>query len=197
MTKLILFASLLATSTACFSQNAYRDSLTKFIANYVEHHEIIKGSDKKNLTFYPVNENFSVIATVEKTPNSSWFKMETSGLMRPLYRIFGFARFKIGNDSASLAILQSQSLLLNEQYKNLLFIPFTDLSSGQETYAGGRYLDFSIEDIINNQLRIDFNKAYNPYCAYVSNKYNCPIPPKENHLLLKIEAGEKAFTSGH
>jgi uncharacterized protein (DUF1684 family) len=71
-------------------------------------------------------------------------------------------------------------------------VPFGDATSGFESYGGGRYLDFTISDIKNNFLPIDFNKAYNPYCAYTAG-YSCPIPPKENLLNASISAGEKNY----
>jgi uncharacterized protein (DUF1684 family) len=77
------------------------------------------------------------------------------------------------------------------QYKDYLYLPFKDFTNGESTYGGGRYLDFKMSDIQENQtIIIDFNKAYNPYCAY-SDGYSCPIPPSENHLQVFIEAGEK------
>jgi uncharacterized protein (DUF1684 family) len=69
---------------------------------------------------------------------------------------------------------------------------FTDGTSGNESYDVGRYLDFRMSDIKNNKIVIDFNKAYNPYCAYEKG-YNCPIPPKENNVSMPIRAGEKKF----
>ena len=80
--------------------------------------------------------------------------------------------------------------------KNYLFVPFTDLTSGGESYGGGRYLDFFMDDIKNNYLEVDFNKAYNPYCAYATG-FNCPIPPAENDLPVSIIAGEKNFAKKH
>ena len=79
------------------------------------------------------------------------------------------------------------------EYKDHLFLPFTDLTSGELTYSAGRYIDLKMSDIVENVVVIDFNKSYNPYCAYVSGKYNCPIPPKENQLPVSILAGEKNF----
>jgi uncharacterized protein (DUF1684 family) len=83
------------------------------------------------------------------------------------------------------------------QYKDHLFIPFTDATSGEGTYESGRYIDLDIKDITDNKFTIDFNKAYNPYCAYVTGRYNCPIPPVENRLAVAIRAGEKAFGKKH
>jgi uncharacterized protein len=92
-----------------------------------------------------------------------------------------------------LNLYQSQSLMGNEEYKDYLFLPFTDETSGHGSYDGGRYIDITLGEIHDGKVVIDFNKAYNPYCAYVSGKYNCPIPPKENNLKVKIASGEKGF----
>jgi uncharacterized protein (DUF1684 family) len=91
-----------------------------------------------------------------------------------------------------LYIYQSEALMQQEKYKDYLFVPFGDATSGFTSYGGGRYMDFRLQDIKNNQLIIDFNKAYNPYCAYTTG-YNCPIPPKENLLTVAIPAGEKNY----
>jgi uncharacterized protein (DUF1684 family) len=80
----------------------------------------------------------------------------------------------------------------DKTYRNYLFIPFTDSTSGEESYGGGRYLECFAGDIGYNLLDLDFNKAYNPYCAYGAG-YNCPIPPKENDLPIAIKAGEKNY----
>ncbi len=91
-----------------------------------------------------------------------------------------------------LYIYQSEALMQQEKYKYYLFVPFGDVTSGFTSYGGGRYMDFTFQDIKNNKLSIDFNKAYNPYCAYTAG-YNCPIPPKENLLTVAIDAGEKSY----
>ena len=84
-------------------------------------------------------------------------------------------------------------MMSTSKYRDYLGLMFTDKTSGKETYDAGRYIDFNIGDIKNDKLVIDFNKAYNPYCAYVKGKYSCPIPPRENYLPIAIEAGEKNF----
>jgi uncharacterized protein (DUF1684 family) len=83
--------------------------------------------------------------------------------------------------------------MANPAYKNLLFLPFNDSSNGDSSYGGGRYIDLDVNHIVNKQITIDFNKAYNPYCAY-SDGYRCPVPPQENRLSIEILAGEKLFT---
>jgi uncharacterized protein (DUF1684 family) len=180
-----------------FSQKTYTDSLQDHINEYVKTHEVVKGNDRMYLQFYPINENYRIIANFENTPNTTWFKMATSGTLQPLYRIFGKIKLIINDTLVTLFIYQSQNLMSTDKYKDHLFIPFTDMSSGEETYEGGRYIDLTMNDIKNNKFVIDFNKAYNPYCAYVSNVYNCPIPPKENRLKIFVKAGEKKYAKSH
>jgi uncharacterized protein (DUF1684 family) len=181
-----------------FAANAqsYDDSIQKFQSNYVATHEVVRGADRSRISFFPASENYRVTARIETTPNSGWFKMQTSGLTKPLYRVYAVAHMKLNGDSLHLPIYQSQDLLANEQYRAYLMLPFTDATSGVETYAAGRYLDFTTGDIRNGFLTIDFNKAYNPYCAYGGNRYSCPVPPAANAIAGPVRAGEKAF-AGH
>jgi hypothetical protein len=77
-------------------------------------------------------------------------------------------------------------LTKKEGYEDFLFLPFNDYTNGNETYGGGRYLDLRIPD--GSTIILDFNKAYNPYCAY-TDRYSCPVPPKENSITTYIYAG--------
>ena len=178
-------------------QDIYRDSLENYISTYVQKHEVIMGPDKQYFRFFPVNEKYKVRAKFRETAGSKWFNMETSGTIKKVFRVYGTLHFTINDTAVTLNLYQSQNLMNTDEYKDHLFLPFTDLTSGEESYTGGRYIDLTIPDIVNNQVEIDFNKAYNPYCAYVSGKYNCPIPPPENQLLVSIPAGEKIFAKTH
>ena len=182
-----------------FSQDtgSYADSIQAYVSNYIRTHEVVKAKDRKFIRFYAPDETFRVTAKFEKINNSPWFKMDASGPIKKNYRIYGKAVFSIHDTTVVLQIYQSQELMDDPEYRELLFIPFTDATSGTETYTGGRYIDLYTSDIKNHQLVIDFNKAYNPYCAYASGKYNCPVPPKENNLVVAITAGEKKFEGGH
>jgi len=176
------------------AQLSYEDSIGAFINNYQETHEVVKGDDRNRLRFFPINKKYRVTARFEKTASNAWFLMPTSGTLKKTYRVYGTLHFMVEGKPQQLRIYQSQDLLQNDQYKNYLFLPFTDATSGKETYYGGRYLDLTFDDIHGNEVILDFNKAYNPYCAYVTGRYNCPIPPAENHLTIALEAGEKAYT---
>ena len=195
--KKLSFLLCLFICLKCFSQQSYQDSIQKHIDNYVKEHGVVKGDDKKHLHFYPANASFKVRAAVELKPNSPWFKMDASGPIKQLYRVYGVARFTINGTEVQLNIYQNQSLMQTDKYAAHLFVPFIDATSGKETYEGGRYIDITISDIKTGSVELDFNKAYNPYCAYVSGIYSCPIPPKENRLTIAIEAGEKKYSKEH
>ena len=195
--KNIVYSIFILIAFNSHAQDSYKDSLQKYLTDYIKKHEVVTGEDKQFLSFYPINEKYKVTATFEKKPDSKWFSMETSGIIKKTFRVYGVLHFSIHDTDVSLNIYQSQNLMNTDEYKDHLFLPFTDLSSGDETYAAGRYIDMSTADIVNDKVIIDFNKAYNPYCAYVSGKYNCPIPPKENQLPVMIAAGEKTFTKSH
>lgn len=190
---LILFALSNIHFTQALAQSSYNDSLKLYLDNYIDQHEVVKGDDKKQMHFFDINKKYRVVAKLEKKENGQWFQMATSGRIKQIYRVYGVLSFKIGDTAVQLNVYQSQGLMQSEQYKNYLFLPFTDATTGNETYDSGRYIDLTIADIQNNQVVIDFNKAYNPYCAYVSGVYNCPIPPKENRLSIAIKAGEKKY----
>ena len=180
-----------------FTQDSYNDSIKSFIKDYIAKHEVVKGDNKKYLSFYPVNEEYRIVADFEKVQNAKWFTMQSSGNRKQTYRIYGIIRFTIHDTALKLNIYQSQDLLPSAEYKDYLFLPFSDLTSGEETYGSGRYIDLRFDDIKENKVTVDFNKAYNPYCAYVSGEYSCPIPPKENALGIAILAGEKNYQKKH
>ena len=192
----LIFFSFLFTGFS-FAQKSYKDSIASYFKKYVKEHEVVAGKDKEFMSFFPVNEKYRMTCRFERTMNSTWFRMGSSGPIKRNYRVYGVIHFTIHDTAVTLNIYQSQDLLTSKEYKEHLFIPFTDATSGEETYESGRYIDLEIKDIVNDNVLIDFNKAYNPYCAYVSGKYNCPIPPNENRLIVAIRAGEKSFGKHH
>ncbi len=140
----------------------------------------------KELTFYEIDTNYVIEAEFVRTPSESPFAMPTTTDRTPIYVKYGEAYFKLKGKSYKLNIYQSQDLSTNPEYLDYLFIPFTDESNGNGSYPGGRYIDFKIPT--SNKITLDFNKAYNPYCAY-SGRYSCPIPPAENNLKVAIPVG--------
>ena len=178
-------------------EEQYADSLLRFRENYIEEHEVIRDNDRSMLRFFPVDKRFCVPARLEKIEEAPWFLMETSGTKKKTYRVYGILHFIINDTARKLHIYQSKDLMNDSAYADYLFIPFTDKTSGEESYANGRYIDLRIPELEKGNFRLDFNKAYNPYCAYISNKYNCPVPPRENELDIAIRAGEMIYGKDH
>lgn len=144
----------------------------------------------KGLDFFKFDSSYVVNATLKPTPDTEWFNMKTTTDRLSKERVFGILNFELQGQSFQLNIYQGQELMQTEGFKDYLFLPFIDNSNGSSTYAGGRYIDLRIPKGVN--LEVDFNAAYNPYCAY-NEKYSCPIVPRVNYLDLEIEAGVKAF----
>lgn len=144
------------------------------------------------LTFYNVDAKYKVEADIEILHGEPAFQMPTyDGTSNP-YKRYALAHFNIEGKPYTLTLYQSITLFQNPKYNNYLFLPFLDQSNEKETYGGGRYLELDASDIQKGTLTIDFNKAYNPYCAY-SSGYRCPQPPAENILPIAILAGEKKY----
>lgn len=198
ISRIIFFIGCILISSFVLAQSkTYKDSIESHFRKYVKEHEVVTGKEKEFISFFPVKETYRINCRFERTVNSPWFRMESSGPVKRNYRTYGVIHFTINDTAVTLNIYQSQDLMSSEKYKDHLFIPFTDATSGEESYESGRYIDLDIKDIAVEKYVIDFNKAYNPYCAYVSGKYNCPIPPAENRLTVAIRAGEKSFGKAH
>lgn len=172
--------------------SSYSDSLQHYRTAYKINHEVVASTDSASFDFFPADEQYRIIARFTPTKNGKWFSMKTSGTSDKIFRTYGKINFIIDDRPLELKIYQSQSLMVSDEHRDHLFLPFTDQTSGISTYEGGRYIDLNIHDIQQNRVTIDFNKAYNPYCVYTTG-YNCPIPPAENYLDIAIPAGEKNF----
>lgn len=144
----------------------------------------------KGLNFYPIDEKYIVEAKFVSTPDEKVFKMKTTGTRTPDYVKYGELIFSLDGREFKLNLYQNIDLIKKPGYADYLFLPFSDLTCGKESYIGGRYIDMHIPK--NETVTIDFNKAYNPYCAY-NHKYSCPIVPLENDLQIEIFAGVKKF----
>ncbi|KGD67404.1 DUF1684 domain-containing protein [Flavobacterium aquatile] len=144
----------------------------------------------KSLDFYPINQKFIVEAKFIRTKKEKVFKMKTSTSRLPEYKKYGELHFTIDGVDCKLNAYQNIDLIKKPGFDDYLFLPFSDLTSGKETYIGGRYVDLRIQK--GTTWKIDFNKAYNPYCAY-NHEYSCPIVPLENDLNIEVLAGVKKF----
>lgn len=149
----------------------------------------------KGLKYFPIDLSYRVHARFIRNETPVFFKMKTTTARLPEYVKYGEVHFTLNNQPCSLEVYQSPEISQRPGYEDYLFIPFTDLTNGESSYEGGRYMEFRIP--ASEEVIIDFNKAYNPYCSY-NPKYSCPIPPQANHLSLAVEAGEKKFRKkGH
>jgi len=168
----------------------YQESYKESFLHYPE--GPLDSSDLDDIVFFTINPAYNFDCSFTLTPDAPVFEMSTYSGRQKSYRKYGIATFRLGEKLYNLALYQSQAHLQHPVYKDYLFIPFKDETNGEESYGGGRYIDIQLSDINGDRVRIDFNTAYNPWCAY-SSGYNCPIPPIENHFPFPIPAGEKAF----
>jgi hypothetical protein len=147
----------------------------------------------KGHQFFKVDLKYRVKASVERLANQDTVSFPTTAGKFKQYIPFVKLSFKIDDTLNVLYAYQSVALMQKEEYKDFLFLPFTDKSNGFGSYGGGRYIDLRIPS--GDEMIIDFNQCYNPYCAY-SNAFNCPIPPEVNRLKMAIPAGVMA-PEGH
>jgi len=155
-----------------------------------------KKADLKYIRFFRPKKKYRVECTFTATPKSEPFDMATYSGMVKKFRKYGIVEFEINGEKHTLAVYQNMLLMKMGANRDHLFLPFKDLTNTKKTYGGGRYIDLKTGDIKDGKLTLDFNKNYNPYCAFKGG-YNCPIPPKENHLKTAIKAGEKKFAKKH
>ncbi len=143
----------------------------------------------KGLPYYEVNKNYLVEAIFNPSGNQTIFAMPHTLNRAYEYVEAGTLSFQLnGKNLQLMSYLRKGEMTDSVQ----LFIPFTDLTGGKSTYGGGRYLDVKAK-LSAKKVWIDFNFAYNPYCAY-NVDFSCPIPPNQNHLPVAIEAGEQYKT---
>ena len=142
----------------------------------------------KHLNYYDYDPGWRLILTLHpySHPDSITIMGTKSGDLLPALR-YGYFEFKRDGKTCKLEVIK---ILPHGKYKAHLFLGFWDETSGKETYAGGRYID--LKPLGKNKYLVDFNYAYNPYCAY-SHRYSCAIPPMENRLPVAVRAGEKKY----
>jgi hypothetical protein len=152
---------------------------------YARHHQSpltpAQKHDFKGLDYFPENTALRLEVDVETLQTAENITIDTTGGQPQTYQRFGRFKFLVDGKSAELTIYKNQ---------NGYFLPFVDNLAGKETYPAGRYLE--PEKLPNGKFLVDFNLAYNPYCAY-NEKWSCPITPAENRLKVSIRAGEKIF----
>ena len=199
MNKIILLISIFLTFHT--TAQTYQEFITKHRQDYKNEflksaNSPLKQADLAYLDFYKIDSSFRVKCKFTQTVDKATFTIPTSDGKQKEYFKYGIVTFTVKGQVQQLNVYRSLALMRMPQYKNYLFIPFKDQTNAKETYGGGRYLDIETTDIQEDVVILDFNKAYNPYCAF-GDGFSCPIPPKENHLKIGIEAGEKNFKKPH
>lgn len=194
---LILFA--LLSPVLSFCQDApsnFRDAFIQYTREYKIDRSNEDGpltpSDTIYIDFFEADSTYVVNAKVERLENSDTLTMLTVNGKKKQYIKYAYLHFELQGVQQKLMLFQSVRLMRNPLYKNYLFLPFYDESNGNTSYGGGRYIELSSMEIKGEELRLDFNRCFNPYCAYTTG-YSCPIPPAENTLTVSVLAGEKAY----
>jgi len=139
----------------------------------------------KGLNYFQPDPDYKVNARLTLSDKKEVITLGTNDSLTKAYKNFGIAEFELGGKTNHLLILE-----MYEPLDGKLFLAFADQTSAEETYGAGRYLD--VEYSGDDFLTLDFNLAYNPYCAYVEG-YSCPFPPPDNLLETPIKAGEKIY----
>ena len=196
--SILSFASARAQLAEEFNLSQYVNSINK--ARKIKDIEMKNGDHSpipdaakpqfKKLNYFRPKASYRKEATFKRFDQATRFLMKTTTERLPEYALYGVVSFRHRGKNYNLNVYQNIELMKKPGYENYLFIPFADVTNGTKTYNGGRFLD--ITENGSDKIVIDFNKAYNPYCAY-DHKYSCPVPPKENSLIIKINAGEKKW----
>jgi uncharacterized protein (DUF1684 family) len=187
---------LFMVSLNCFAQD-YKTQIANYRKGYMEdflkdERSPLKKDDLQFLRFYDADSTYRVTAQAEVIMNGSAFLMPVFSGTGQQYERYAVLKFMLKGQPMQLTVYKSIALSKNPLYSDYLFLPFTDDTNGKDTYGGGRYIDLRTGDFKNGAVVIDFNKAYNPYCAFASG-YACPKPPDENRLNIAVEVGEKLF----
>lgn len=137
--------------------------------------------------YFPIDPKYQIRANIEKIANPERITLQYSDGTSQQFARYAYLHFKIDGIPQKLLLLKQAGF---GALPNSFLMAFSDQTSGDTTYGGGRYLDLEIGK--SDNVIIDFNMAYNPYCAYIKD-YSCPFPPAENILPISIEAGEKVY----
>jgi uncharacterized protein (DUF1684 family) len=194
--KPYLLALLFLTSLNCLAQDhktQIAEFQKKYMADFLEDkNSPLKKDDLQHLRFYDADSSYKVVAKAQLIVNLPAFIMPVFNGNGQSYVKYALLKMVVKGKPVELTVYRNIALAKIPQYADYLFLPFTDETNGKDTYGGGRYIDLSEKDFKNNTVIIDFNKAYNPYCAFGSG-YACPKPPEENQLNMPITAGEKLY----
>lgn len=134
------------------------------------------------LKYFEIDPAYKIVGKIDRMISGQTINIMMSGGDVEEYEAYGNLKFEINGIKCALKIFKTPG--------GNLFLPFKDLTSNKETYGAGRYLDFGVNEVNGNQITIDFNKAYHPYCAY-NQTFTCPVPPAENFINALVKVGER------
>jgi len=137
------------------------------------------------LQYFPLDPKYVVRATLERRPAPEEAYLRTNRDNQAVMRYIGDLVFSLGGETQRLRLYHA-----GEGVGTSVFVPFRDRTSGRESYGAGRYLTLELTE--TDEFELDFNRAFNPYCAYTDD-FECPFPPAENDLAATIRAGEKVW----
>jgi uncharacterized protein len=165
-----------------------------FEEHWLQKYHSIKGSLDElaklraihSLPYFKFDSLFRVVAKLDTVQRSNYFQLQTSQHRAVWYRTYGQLNFTLAGKDYRMPVYQSKASVINGESE--LFFPFTDLTNGNDTYEGGRYIEMQVP--ASDTFILDFNKSFNPYCVY-SHVYSCELVPKENHFDIEIRAGIK------
>ena len=146
-------------------------------------------NDFQHIYYFKANPKYKINGRLIPFAERDTVTIPTSSGKQKKFIRAGKIEFQLHSGKYQLtAYLGTKAAVPDHEY----FIPFKDKTNGNRTYEGGRFLEIATDAVVNGIVEIDFNKAYNPWCAY-SDGFNCPIPPVENELAISIKAGEKKY----
>jgi uncharacterized protein (DUF1684 family) len=143
--------------------------------------------DPAGLRYFDFDAAFAVALDLQPYPSPDTVRLATSTGVPQAFTRHATASFDLGGTRQRLTVFRPVG-----PGAGYLFVPFSDPTNGRETYGAGRYVE--VEETSGTAIVLDFNRAYNPYCAYNA-RYVCPLPPEENRLTVPVEAGEKLPTA--
>lgn len=191
--KAVLISLILSLFTGIsLAQSKYADSLTQVRKTHETEFlsQVLNEEERRihpEICFFPVNSSLIIEADFVKEVGDA-FVMPMSKERTVYYRKMGYLSFKINDTLCKLNVYQNLDLAGRKEFRNYYFVPFKDATTGISTYGAGKYLDCYFSKKAKKVI-IDFNTSYHPYCAY-SDRYSCPIVPKENTIPVAIPAGE-------
>lgn len=200
MKQILTIAFFVAVGFNVFSQTDSANTKAGFVSFWEEQNAHYKDKEESPLDkkarkafaghrFFEFDATYVIQAKFVRHPVQDTVIMQTSADTEKKFLKYAQLHFNVGHSHCHLTVYQSVAGLEKDPESKYLFIPFKDLTSGTDTYGGGRYLDILIPE--GDVISLNFNLTYNPYCAYTDG-YFCPIPPAENTLNVEIKAGAMA-----